>query len=134
MKMAVFWVVERYSPVEVYRRFRDTSYANCLGDGGRKHFLNVGEFLPNYTAQHYRRQPSLVLIMCRNGILRAVLCTNTDQIGKTMQMKSLDDVSMSFVSTFKALDMTVLCPQRSVTGPVPFFEAAILRRIHYSAQ
>jgi hypothetical protein len=57
--MAVFWIVAPYSLVDVYRHIRGTY---CLhhrpDDGGSKGLWNVGKRLPDYTAQHPRRQPS----------------------------------------------------------------------------
>jgi hypothetical protein len=41
----VFWDVAPCSLVEVYRRFRDS-----------KHLWDAGKLLPDYTAQHPRRQ------------------------------------------------------------------------------
>jgi hypothetical protein len=52
MKMAVFWVIAQCSLVEVYRRFRGADV------GSSKHLRIVGIFLPDYTAQQPRRQPS----------------------------------------------------------------------------
>jgi hypothetical protein len=49
MQIAVFWVIALCSVVNVYRRFRG---ACCL--------WNVGKLLPDYMAQHPRRQPSAV--------------------------------------------------------------------------
>jgi hypothetical protein len=45
--MTVFWDIAPCSLAEVYRRFR-----------GSKHLLNVGELLPDYTAQQPGRQLS----------------------------------------------------------------------------
>jgi hypothetical protein len=50
--MAVFWVVELCSPVEVY---------HCPDDGGSKDLWNFGELLPDYMALQPRRQPSSML-------------------------------------------------------------------------
>jgi hypothetical protein len=59
MKMAVFWVVALCSLVEVYQCFRGVCCLHYQGDnGGGKHLLNFGKFLPDYMAQHPRRQPS----------------------------------------------------------------------------
>jgi hypothetical protein len=63
VKIAVFWDVAPYSLVEIYRRFRGVYCLFHQGDddddGGSKHLWNVGEFLPDYTAQHPRRQSPL---------------------------------------------------------------------------
>jgi hypothetical protein len=58
--MAVFWVVAPCSMVEVYHRFRGHRCVHHQGDddGGSKDLSNVGELLPDYTAQQPRRQPS----------------------------------------------------------------------------
>jgi hypothetical protein len=63
MKKAVFWVVAPCSLVHTDRRFRG---AYCLhdqddessDDESGKLLRNVGQFLPDYTMQHPRRQPS----------------------------------------------------------------------------
>jgi hypothetical protein len=47
MKITIFWDAVSCSLVEVYQRFR-----------GSKHLWNVGRFLPDYMAQHPRRQSS----------------------------------------------------------------------------
>jgi hypothetical protein len=47
LKMTVFWDVALCSLMEVYRCFR-----------GSKHLWNVSKLLPDYMAQHPRRQPS----------------------------------------------------------------------------
>jgi hypothetical protein len=53
------------SLVEVDRRFTRTYCLHHRGDGpdygGRKHVWNVGQFLPDYTAQHPRRRSSWLL-------------------------------------------------------------------------
>jgi hypothetical protein len=49
MKMAVFWDVSLGTLVEIDRRFRDDN-------GDSKHLWNVGQFSPEYTAQHPRKQ------------------------------------------------------------------------------
>jgi hypothetical protein len=51
LKLTVFWVTAPCSLVETHQRFR---YSYCP-DGGSTHLSNVGQFLPNYTAQHPRR-------------------------------------------------------------------------------
>jgi hypothetical protein len=71
MKMTVVWDVVPCSLVEVEQRFRG---ARCLhhqgdddpNDGGSKHLRNVGKLLPDYTAQHPRRQSSLPLNNCQH--------------------------------------------------------------------
>jgi hypothetical protein len=64
MKMAIFWDVAPCSLVEVYRRF---SGACCLHHQG-KHLWNVGKLLPDYTAQHPRRQLSSFLQNVCQGV------------------------------------------------------------------
>jgi hypothetical protein len=63
MKMAVFWDVAPCSLVDTDRHFRG---AYCLqhrtDNGGSKVLWNVGQYLPDYTAQHRRRQPSSMVI------------------------------------------------------------------------
>jgi hypothetical protein len=70
MKTTVSWFVPKCSLVEIDGRFRG---AYCLhhqdddgpDDGGNKHCLNVGQFLPDYTAQHPRRRLSSTLTSTR---------------------------------------------------------------------
>jgi hypothetical protein len=61
-KMAVFWVVAPCSLVQVYRRFRGACcrLTHSPEDGGSKNLWNVGKLLPDYTAQHPRRQSFLI--------------------------------------------------------------------------
>jgi hypothetical protein len=54
----VFWVVAPCSLVEVYCRFTGACCLHYQGDEYRKHLWNIGELLPDYTAQQPRRQPS----------------------------------------------------------------------------
>jgi hypothetical protein len=67
-KMTVLWDAAPYSLAEIDRCFTG---AYCLhhqddtrkfpyrpGDGGSKHFWNIGQFLRGYTAQHPRRHSS----------------------------------------------------------------------------
>jgi hypothetical protein len=63
-KMAVFWVVEPYSLVEVYQRFRGPccQVTHCRDDGGSKYLWNVGKLLPDHTALQPRRQSFWVKI------------------------------------------------------------------------
>jgi hypothetical protein len=64
--MTVFWVVVPCSLVEVFPTFQRSLLppssgrwvTYCPDDEGSKHLWNVGQFLPNYTAQHPRRQSS----------------------------------------------------------------------------
>jgi hypothetical protein len=65
MKIIVFWDVAPCSLIEVYQRFRGTYciHHHSPDDGGSKHLRNVGKFLPDYTAQHPRRQPSSSFIL-----------------------------------------------------------------------
>jgi hypothetical protein len=63
--MTVFWDVAPCSLIEIYRRY---SGAYCLhhnrsDDEGSMYLWNVGKFLPDYMAQHPRRQPSLYLCL-----------------------------------------------------------------------
>jgi hypothetical protein len=45
--------------VEVHRRFRGAYCLHYQGeDGGIKHLWNVGQLVPDYTAQHPGRQQS----------------------------------------------------------------------------
>jgi hypothetical protein len=60
--MTVFWDVVPYSLAEIDRHFKE---AYCphhqddrLDDGGSKYVWKVSQFLPDYTAQHPRRQSS----------------------------------------------------------------------------
>jgi hypothetical protein len=61
-KMAVLWVVEPCSLVEVYQRIRGPCCLHHQGDrrddGGSKDLWNVGKLLPDYTVLQPRRQPS----------------------------------------------------------------------------
>jgi hypothetical protein len=62
VKMTVSWDVLPLSVVEIYPRFIGTYSFHYRGDrpddGGSKPLWNVGERLPDYTAQHVRRQSS----------------------------------------------------------------------------
>jgi hypothetical protein len=59
LKMTVLWNVAPCSLVEVYRRFRGGYYPHHRpDDGGSKHPWNVGRRIPDYKAQHPRRQLS----------------------------------------------------------------------------
>jgi hypothetical protein len=58
VKMAVFWVVEPCSIVEVYRRFRVLAASIHRRDDGGKYLWNVGKLLPYFTALQPRRQLS----------------------------------------------------------------------------
>jgi hypothetical protein len=53
----VFWYVAPGSLVETDRRFRLLTASIIRGpcDGASKILWNVGEFLPDYTAQHLRK-------------------------------------------------------------------------------
>jgi hypothetical protein len=51
------WDVASCSLVEVYRRFRGAC-PDRADVRGSKHLLNVGKLLPEYMAQHPRRQSS----------------------------------------------------------------------------
>jgi hypothetical protein len=56
MKMAVSWDVAPCSLIDIDRRFRGV-YCRLHNDD--KYYWNVGQYLPDYTVQHPRRQPSL---------------------------------------------------------------------------
>jgi hypothetical protein len=65
--MAVFWDVAPCSLVDIDWRFRE---ASCLhhqckqGDnGGSKLFWNVGQYPPDYTVLHQRRQPATFILV-----------------------------------------------------------------------
>jgi hypothetical protein len=57
IKMAIFWVVEPCSLVEVCRCFRGAWYLHLHRpvDGGSKNLLNFGKIRPDYTAQQPRK-------------------------------------------------------------------------------
>jgi hypothetical protein len=61
LKMNACWDVVPHSPVEAYQCCRGT-YAptirrmNNMNDRGSKHLWNTSKLLPDYTAQHPRRQ------------------------------------------------------------------------------
>jgi hypothetical protein len=55
MEISVLWDAAQCSLVDIDRRFRGTHHPN---DRGSKIFWNVGQYLPDYTSQHPRRQPS----------------------------------------------------------------------------
>jgi hypothetical protein len=55
LEKTVFWDGAPCRLLDIDRRFRG---AHNPDDGGSKHLWNVGQFLPDYTAQHPRRQPS----------------------------------------------------------------------------
>jgi hypothetical protein len=62
LKMTIFWDAAPFSLIQIDGCFR---CAYCIhhqdsspDDGGREHFLNIGQFLPDYMAQHPRRQSS----------------------------------------------------------------------------
>jgi hypothetical protein len=59
-KMPVFWDVAPCSLVEINRRFRSTCFLHHHHPQWwrHKHLWNVGQFLPDYTEQHLRRQSS----------------------------------------------------------------------------
>jgi hypothetical protein len=68
MKMAVSWDVVPYSLVEVYRRFRGDCCLHHQGThrphkGDSKHLYNVCKLIPDYTAQHPRRQSTSVSVI-----------------------------------------------------------------------
>jgi hypothetical protein len=87
MKMAIFWDIAPCNLVKFYRRFRG---ACCLhhksdelwvmtcrpDDEGSKHLWNVGKLLPDYTAQHPRRQPSSYSLPWEPQILLSHLHTS----------------------------------------------------------
>jgi hypothetical protein len=56
LKMTVFWDIAPCSLVQPVRRFRCTNCLHHQGDewpdGGSKNLWNVGQFLPDCTAQH----------------------------------------------------------------------------------
>jgi hypothetical protein len=61
MKMTVFWVVAPCSLVDVYWHFKGVCCLHQQGlhhpdDGGSKNLWNVGNLLPDYTAQQPKRQ------------------------------------------------------------------------------
>jgi hypothetical protein len=60
LKIIVFWDVAPYSLVVVYWHFRG-AYCCSPDDGGSKWLWNISQHLPNYMAQHLRRQPSSYL-------------------------------------------------------------------------
>jgi hypothetical protein len=66
MKITVFWDVAPCSLVEVYRRFGGAYCLQLQGD-----VKAVGKLLPEYTAQHPRRQPSSMY----NSVYFIVLAT-----------------------------------------------------------
>jgi hypothetical protein len=57
-KMTAFWGVALCNLVEVYRRFRGACCLHRPVDGGSKYLWNVGNLLPDYTAQQPRKQLS----------------------------------------------------------------------------
>jgi hypothetical protein len=58
MNVVVFWVVEPCTLVVLTDVSEETA-ASIIRDGGRKPFRNVGQYLPDYTAQHsWRQSPS----------------------------------------------------------------------------
>jgi hypothetical protein len=58
VKRFVFWVVAPCSLVDTDRLFRG-AYCHCPDDGGSKFLWDVGQYLPEYTAQQPRKQLSL---------------------------------------------------------------------------
>jgi hypothetical protein len=61
--MTAFWYVAPCSLAEIYQCFRGAYCVNHHGDDeGSKHFSNADKFLPDYMAQHPRRQSSLYLL------------------------------------------------------------------------
>jgi hypothetical protein len=57
-KMIVFWDFALFGLLEIDRRFTGSPFTHRPDDGGSKHLWNVGKLLPDYMAQHPRRQPS----------------------------------------------------------------------------
>jgi hypothetical protein len=57
MKMTVFWDVAPCSLADADRCFKgDYCLQHRPDEGGSKRLRNVGQFLPDYTVQHPRRQ------------------------------------------------------------------------------
>jgi hypothetical protein len=95
MNMTVFWDVAPCSLAEVFDVLEDRP-----DDGGSKHLLNVGKFLPDYTAQHPRRQPSsritllFTIFQCDfsvNLFIITVLYLMTLSVAQTMYRRMIDD-------------------------------------------
>jgi hypothetical protein len=55
MKMSVLCNIAQPGLVQVARRFRH-AYTHLSGNGGSKYLWNVDKFIPDYSAQHPKRQ------------------------------------------------------------------------------
>jgi hypothetical protein len=118
LKIAVFWVDAPCSLVEVYLLF----WGNCcsiirtmshrLDDGG-KHLWNVGELLPDYTAQQPRREPSSHSPPWKPEISLVSPTLTLYKSAFQIQNVSLFIVSFDFRSTQLLLSLNSLYLQRT---------------------
>jgi hypothetical protein len=76
ISMSVFWDVAPCSVVDINRRFRGAycSIIRAMSNiEGSKFFWNVGQYLPDYTVHHPRRQPHSHLTPCES---QNTICNN----------------------------------------------------------
>jgi hypothetical protein len=79
MKMAVFWFVLQCSQkfTDFFQKwFLPPSGLTHRPDGGSRRLWNVGELLPDFTAEQPRRQPSSYVIRFNHAVHR-IACAET---------------------------------------------------------